>query len=98
MLKILENQLEGMWAAPNHPITCANPAPWKIIEVKIRANQFASYNNKESVDIYIRGEGSMWFDADNCILSDTKEELEIYLDREEDKRKLAIKIVEVYAQ
>lgn len=68
MIKVDIKKLEGIWVAPDHPITCSNPAPWQIEYVKI---------DLEGV-VRIRCEGSMWFRLDQCI-SDTKENLEEYL-------------------
>lgn len=63
-MKLVSNSLEGSYAVPNHPITCANPAPWLIIEMKIE--------EANPPKIFIRGEGSIWFRADQCFIH-TKE-------------------------
>ena len=67
----IQNKLEKMFASPkNHPTTCANPAPWKIIELRIEINP---------VKIWIRGDDSMWFRADQCDIG-SKSELTEYHD------------------
>jgi hypothetical protein len=72
-VKYLENQ----YCAPkDHPITCANPAPWKITEVKITCQE----------KVFVRGKGSMWFRLDQCIL-DTKETLEEWIEYKEEQKK-----------
>ena len=72
-VKYLENQ----YCAPkDHSVTCLNPAPWKIEEVKIECQE----------RIWIRSKKSMWFRLDQCIL-DEKEALEGWLEAEEQKRK-----------
>jgi len=73
-MKIIENGFIGMYAKPiNHPVTCANPAPWLITEMKLEPNSWNrdGYFHK----IWIRGEGSMWFRADQCNVG-RKEDLE----------------------
>lgn len=71
-MNITENQfngLYGLYAVPtDHPFTCGNPAPWKIIEMRFEINP---------IKIWIRGENSMWFRADNCFIH-TQRECEIY--------------------
>lgn len=70
MIKIVENKLEGHYAAPRyHPVTCANPMPWLITEMRIEIDK-----------IWIRGEGSMWFRLDQCNVSDSKDELQEWLE------------------
>lgn len=60
MIEIIENRLEGMYAVPDsHPLTCANPAPWKITQLKIELYP---------LKLWIRGDGSMWFRADQCFI------------------------------
>ena len=54
-MKIIQNDLEGMFATHTHH---PNPAPWKIEELKI---------SKTSV-VWIRNKDSMWFRADECII------------------------------
>ena len=75
-MKIDVRYLENQYCAPkDHAITCANPAPWMIEEVRIE---------REGV-VFVRNKESMWFRLDNCIL-DTKEELEEWLEERERKR------------
>ncbi len=85
MINLVHNWLEGKWAAPiHHPVTCANPAPWQIIEMKIECGADTNY----PVKIWIRGEGSMWFRLDQCYFSeeqDLKAFLESKLDYETTK-------------
>ena len=77
MIKI-DNTLEGKYAVPmDHPITCANPAPWKIIEMRIE--QAWSKDNKQLVKVWIRGENSMWFNTSNCFISD-KEDCDVFIE------------------
>lgn len=53
-------ELLALHAVPeNHPITCANPAPWRIIDIKTELNPFK---------VFIRGDGSIWFRADQCYI------------------------------
>lgn len=62
----ITHDLEGKYAAPtHHPVTCANPAPWLITEIKIEHSE---------PKIWIRNEKSMWFRLDQCCI-DTKEAL-----------------------
>jgi len=64
LVQVVNNDLEGMFATPMlHPITCSNPAPWKIEECKIETR-----NNGE-VYVWIRNKDSMWFRADQCIIN-----------------------------
>jgi hypothetical protein len=74
--------LENKYAVPNHPLTCSNPAPWKIVEVKIDQAFSSDYN------IYIRGEGSMWFNLANCFVGD-ENEAHIVVEGQERRRLLA---------
>ena len=67
-MNIDTSALEGKWFAPDHPVTCANPAPWKIDYIKIR---------RDGV-VLVRNEKSMWFHLTSC-LEDTKENLEEWL-------------------
>jgi len=67
-MKIIHN-LEGKYAMPtHHPVTCANPAPWLITEIKIEGSNGM---------VWIRNEKSMWFRLDQCCV-DTEEAL-LYL-------------------
>ncbi len=76
-MKINVKYLENQYCAPrDHPITCANPAPWLIEEVKIECQE----------KVWVRGKESMWFGLDNCVL-DTKEALEEWLEHKEQMRK-----------
>jgi len=62
-MKIVSNTLEGKYAEPkDHPVTCANPAPWKIDEMKIGASIHIG------LAIWIRNKESMWFRADQCFI------------------------------
>lgn len=70
-MELVENQLEGKWAVPDHPVTCANPAPWKIIQCRIESRP---------LKVWIRGDGSMWFRADQCDIADSLEEGNDYLE------------------
>lgn len=74
MIELVCNQLEGKYASPkDHPVTCANPSPWKIIQMRIEQG----YDRDAGTSIWkiwIRGEESMWFRADQCWI-DTKEQL-----------------------
>ena len=70
MITLVENKFEGLYAAPDHPVTCANPAPWLIEEMKIEANP---------LKVRIRGKKSMWFRADQCFIH-TLEECQVYLE------------------
>ena len=63
-MKIVSNQFVGKYALPNHPITCANPAPWLITEMKLECNP---------IKVWIRGEDSMWFRADQSLIGDKGE-------------------------
>lgn len=79
-MEILKNDLVGQYACPtNHPITCANPAPWLIIQMRIELRSC------DRVALLIRGEKSIWFHASDCLIGD-KEELEDWLENEERKR------------
>ncbi len=76
MINIIKNGFEGLYASPiNHPVTCANPAPWLITEIKLEANAWVMHELKTMHKIWIRGEDSMWFRADQCYIG-IKEELE----------------------
>lgn len=55
-MKIVSNELEGKYACPkDHPVTCLNPAPWKITEMKI----VYDYDSASGMmwKVLIRGEG-----------------------------------------
>ena len=68
--------LRGLWAAPlDHPVTCANPMPWKIIDVK-----FALMGLCEPLKVWVRGEGSMWFRADQCYIDERQNEVQMFVD------------------
>jgi hypothetical protein len=68
-MNIVENKFEGLWAVPTgHPRTCANDAPWLILEMKLEAIP---------IKILIRGANTMWFRADQCFIH-TKEECLVY--------------------
>ena len=60
-MKVDTKELDDWWCAPkNHPITCLNPAPWRIHEARIES----------CGKVFVRGEESMWFRLDQCILDD----------------------------
>ena len=64
-IEIKSNKFEGMWAVPtDHPRTCANDAPWLIKEMKFEVNP---------IKIWIRGENTMWFRADQCFVHERRE-------------------------
>jgi hypothetical protein len=68
---VVGHKLDGKWAAPkHHPITCANPAPWRIIAADI------DHRGR----VMIRGEGSMWFPYCDCWVEDSKEELDDFIE------------------
>lgn len=75
-MQVHYDELEGLFAVPkNHPITCANPAPWKIEQIKIvrtpnRVRCLIRNETKES--------GSMWFGADQCFI-DTEATCNVFL-------------------
>ena len=59
-MNIVSNNFEGLWAVPeDHPRTCANDAPWQIHEMKLEVNP---------MKIWIRGENTIWFRADQCFV------------------------------
>ena len=66
MIQLVRNYLEGKYASPKtHPVTCANPAPWKIVQMKVEYG----YDGLENmIKVFIRGEESMWFRADQCYI------------------------------
>lgn len=64
-MNLVSNVLEGKYAVPDHPITCSNPAPWKIEEVKIEDRWI---EDRHRIVVYIRGADSMWFAADMCYI------------------------------
>lgn len=72
-IQIVNNELEGLAAVPRtHPVTCANPAPWYITEMKIESGH--AFNDEPcSKVVYIRGEGSMWFRLSSCMVGDYAE-------------------------
>lgn len=77
MIKI-ENKLEGKYAVPeNHPVTCLNEAPWQITEMRIE--QDSDENNKQFVKVWIRGEKSVWFVANQCFISD-KDDCDMFVE------------------
>ena len=83
-IKLISTHFEGEYAAPKDPpITCANPAPWKITEVKI-GHRFIG--NESSSAIFIRGEESMWFALDNCSIGE-EEPLKEWLTERDRKNK-----------
>lgn len=64
-ITIAKHTEQNLYAAPiDHPITCSNPAPWLIQEVKIEL---------QPPKVWIRNENSMWFRADQCSIGDRKE-------------------------
>ena len=76
-MKIDAKYLESQYCAPKYQaITCLNPAPWMIEEVKIE---------REGV-VFVRGKESAWFRLDQCIL-DTKDALEGWVEEKERKSK-----------
>lgn len=82
-MKLVSNELDGQYACPtDHPVTCANLAPWKITEMKIEVRRW------DRVCILIRGEESMWFHLSSCIVGD-KDELSDWLIMKE-RRELLI--------
>lgn len=68
-MNMIENDLVGKFAVPDHPITCLNPAPWEIDEIKIRITV-------EGVKLLIRNKDSMWFNANNCYIDTLQDCLE----------------------
>lgn len=67
-MKIVKNEFDGLWAIPtDHPRTCANDAPWPIAEMKLKSNP---------IKIWIRGQNTMWFRADQCFVHTRDECLE----------------------
>lgn len=80
-MKITVNKKE-LYAVPiNHPITCANPGFWKIEEISI------SDKNYGKVNICIRGNKSMWFNINDCYVTDSEVEAEYYSIEKEFERK-----------
>lgn len=78
MITLIENDLEGMFAVPlEHPITCLNPAPWKITEMRIK-REYDTYTKDIILKIRIRGKESCWFRADQCWIG-SKEDCEDYI-------------------
>lgn len=60
-----QHNLDRFYAAPkDHPITTSNPAPWKIQEFKLEPTF------DKGIKVMIRGEGSMWFNADKCFIGE----------------------------
>lgn len=60
---LVQHPFEGMYAKPlHHPVTCANPAPWRIAEIKIESHHELGYAT------WIRGKESMWFRLDQCMI------------------------------
>ena len=72
MMKIVANQLEGKYCVPDHPITCANPAPWLIEELKIE-NSFDRDTDTMMWKVWVRGLDSMWFRVDQCFINTIEE-------------------------
>jgi hypothetical protein len=69
---MIRHDIYGQYAIPkHHPITCANPAPWEIHEVKL----ISSFD--EGIKVMIRNSESMWFNAANCYIGDHKDMLEM---------------------
>lgn len=68
MIEVDISELEGIWVAPKHPVTCTNPSPWQIQYVKVG----------ERGVVRVRCDGSMWFRLEDCVI-DTKENLEEWL-------------------
>ena len=77
-MKITTNCLDGCYAAPkDHPVTCANPAPWKILECKIEpGNPY----NRNAPRVFVRGQDSMWFLASNCHIDEDLQEVQAWMD------------------
>lgn len=76
MIRLVENKLEGQFAAPlNHPVTSGNPAPWRIDEMRI---EFAWDRDLEKPiwKVWIRNLDSMWFRADQCYVARERELLD----------------------
>ncbi len=60
MIRIVQNQFEGLYASPMyHPVTCANPSPWQITEMKFMIEDGES-------QIWVRGEKTFWFRLEQC--------------------------------
>lgn len=77
MIKITKNELEGQYAAPmEYPVCTGNPAPWLILEMRI------DYGDCQNIALFIRGENSMWFRANRCIIG-LKHELEEWIAQKE---------------
>jgi hypothetical protein len=72
-MDIITNQFEGMYAVPIfHPVTCLNPAPWKITQMKLEKDF------ELGVKVWIRGEESSWFRVDQCFC-DTESDCKDYI-------------------
>lgn len=79
-MKLISNDLEGKYAViKGHPITCLNPAPWLITEMKITQEYDYDTDNPRFLKIWIRGEKSMWCRADQCWV-DTLDECKMYME------------------
>lgn len=78
---VVNNNLIGKWCVPDHPHTCANPAPWPIEEVRIeeRQSRWVVLVRNASKD-----SGSMWFHANDCYI-DSKANCEVYCEMKEIK-------------
>lgn len=80
MIKIISNALEGLYAVPSeHPVTCANPAPWKIEEMRFD-HEWDREKGGMAIKVFIRNNGSFWFRADQCFLCDDIEECKLYME------------------
>lgn len=78
-MEIVRNELEFKYAVPHeHPMTSINPAPWMIKEMTVK-HVYDSDSNNTVWRIWIRGDGSCWFRADQCFISE-KEECEHYME------------------
>lgn len=75
MIKILHNAFDGQYAVP----TCANDPPWLIVEMKLEINQWDRNTDHTIHKIWIRGENTMWFRADQCHVG-RKEDVQEWID------------------
>lgn len=72
-------EIKKLYAAPrNYPVTSGNPGVWKILDVRFEVHF-------KGIDVLIRGEGSMWFNAKECWITHEKSDLDFMLESKREK-------------
>lgn len=83
---MVKNHLENCYASiKGYEVYSGNPAPWKIIEVRIDKKYSRDGWEHEWV-VRIRGEHTCWWNANSCYIDENPNEVQEWVDHETRER------------